>query len=73
MATACELAGDGHVPSAALRVWTRASRLATAQGDLEGARRFNGELERVTDRLLQSFAHDSRLARSLSHLSFLTS
>ena len=73
MATACELAADGRVPSAALRVWTRASHLAAAQGDLEGARRFNGELERVTNSLLRSLAHDSRLARSLSHLSFLTS
>ena len=66
MATACELAADGRVPSAALRVWTRASRLATAQGDIEGARRFNGELEHVTDRLVQSFAPDSLLARTLA-------
>ena len=73
MATACELAADGRVPSAALRVWTRASHLAMAHGDTEGARRFNGELGRLTDRLAQSLAQDSRLARSLSALSFLTS
>jgi len=73
LATACELAADGRVPAAALRVWTRASHLAMAHGDTEGARRFNGELGRLTDRLAQSLAQDSRLARSLSALSFLTS
>ena len=64
--TACDLAGSGQVPAAALRVWARASRLAAAQGDAESATRFQTEHERLAARLVHSFAADSPMARSLA-------
>ena len=66
LGTACDLAGSGQVPAAALRVWAGASRLATAQGDAESASRFQIELERLAARLVQSLAADSPLARRLA-------
>ena len=45
--TACNLAASGQLPAAALRVWTRASRLATTHGDAACAARCQTELERL--------------------------
>ena len=64
--TACDLAGGGQVPAAALRVWARASRSPSAQGDAESATRFQVERERLAGRLVQSLAADSPLARPLA-------
>ena len=65
--TACDLASSGQVPAAALRVWARASRLATAQGDAESAAGFQIELQRLAARLVQSLDVDSPLARVLAN------
>jgi DNA-binding winged helix-turn-helix (wHTH) protein len=66
LSTACDLAGSGQVPAAALRVWARASRLAGLQGDAPGAARFQIELERHAASLVRTFAADSPVARRLA-------
>jgi DNA-binding winged helix-turn-helix (wHTH) protein len=63
---ACELAASGRAPTAALRVWARASRLAAAQGDAAGAARFAAELQTVAAGLVRSLGAGSPIARHLA-------